>query len=87
MRLIIRDDAQAVAAYVANYIANRIKEFNPCPKRPFVLGLPTGSSPISVYKLLGQKYRHGEVWLTIPDPFQCHTDPPRKALVRQCHNL
>lgn len=61
MRLIIRDDAQAAAVYVANYIANRIKEFNPSSDHPFVLGLPTGSSPIVVYQLLVEKYKQGEV--------------------------
>ncbi|KAJ3545903.1 hypothetical protein NM208_g2271 [Fusarium decemcellulare] len=61
MRLIIRDDAEAAAVYVANYIINRINEFNPCSDHPFVLGLPTGSSPIAVYKLLVQKYKAGEI--------------------------
>ncbi|KAJ7782806.1 glucosamine-6-phosphate isomerase [Mycena metata] len=52
MRLIIRDDALAVGDYIANYISKRINEFAPTPERPFVLGLPTGSSPIPTYKAL-----------------------------------
>jgi len=52
MRLIIREDPTAVGAYIANYIAKRINEFSPTPERPFVLGLPTGSSPIPTYKAL-----------------------------------
>lgn len=63
MRLIIRDDAQAAAVYVANYITNRINEFNPSSDHPFVLGLPTGSSPVAVYKLLVERCKNGEVRL------------------------
>lgn len=61
MRLIIRDDAQASSSYVANYIIDRIKAFHPNAQNPFVLGLPTGSSPLGVYKILVEKYKAGEV--------------------------
>ncbi|KAM5342653.1 hypothetical protein ACJ41O_013619 [Fusarium nematophilum] len=61
MRLIVRDDAANAAKYVANYILKRLKEFDPSPDRPFVLGLPTGGSPIDVYKLLVASYKAGEV--------------------------
>ncbi|GJC87520.1 glucosamine-6-phosphate isomerase 1 [Colletotrichum liriopes] len=61
MRLIIRDDADAASAYVANYVVDRIKHFNPTPAHPFVLGLPTGSSPLGVYKILVRKYKAGEI--------------------------
>ena len=61
MRLIIRDDASLASSYVATYIVDRIKAFNPTAQNPFVLGLPTGSSPLGVYKLLVQKYKAGEV--------------------------
>ncbi|PPR02403.1 hypothetical protein CVT26_011371 [Gymnopilus dilepis] len=54
MRLIIREDPKAVGDYIANYICKRINEFAPTPERPFVLGLPTGSSPIPTYKALIQ---------------------------------
>ncbi|KAK8085043.1 hypothetical protein PG997_006314 [Apiospora hydei] len=59
MRLIIRDDAELASSYVANYIIDRIKHFNPTAAHPFVLGLPTGSSPMGVYKILVQKYKAG----------------------------
>lgn len=62
MRLIIRDDAEATSAYVAKYIVERIKAFNPSPQNPFVLGLPTGSTPLGVYRVLVEKYKAGEVW-------------------------
>lgn len=61
MRLIIRDDSDQASAYVANYIIQRIKHFDPTPQHPFVLGLPTGSSPMGVYKILVDKHKAGEV--------------------------
>lgn len=61
MRLIIRDDADAASSFVAHYIVDRIKAFNPTHKNPFVLGLPTGSSPQGVYRLLVEMYKKGEV--------------------------
>ncbi|KAI1429787.1 glucosamine-6-phosphate deaminase [Xylaria sp. FL1777] len=59
MRLIIRDDAETASSYVANYIIDRIRHFNPTPSHPFVLGLPTGSSPLGVYRILVEKYKAG----------------------------
>ncbi len=47
-RLIIRDNYDDVSEYVANYVAKRINDFKPTLQRPFVLGLPTGSSPIGI---------------------------------------
>ena len=61
MRLIIRDDSYSASRYVANYIVERIKAFQPSAEHPFVLGLPTGSSPLGVYKILVEKYNAGEV--------------------------
>lgn len=61
MRLIIRNDSDTASSYVANYIVERIKTFKPTPQNPFVLGLPTGSSPLGVYKRLVEKYKAGEV--------------------------
>jgi glucosamine-6-phosphate deaminase len=61
MRLIIREDAGAASSYVAQYIVDRITAFNPTPENPFVLGLPTGSSPMGVYKILVEKYKAGLV--------------------------
>lgn len=45
----------------ANYIKERIRQFGPSSERPFVLGLPTGSSPIGVYKRLVELFKKGEV--------------------------
>jgi len=39
----------------------RIKSFAPTPTKPFVLGLPTGSSPEGIYKYLVQAHKAGEI--------------------------
>lgn len=52
MRVIIKDDPEQVADWVADYVKQRILEFNPTAEKPFVLGLPTGSTPIGTYKRL-----------------------------------
>jgi 6-phosphogluconolactonase/glucosamine-6-phosphate isomerase/deaminase len=62
MRLIIRDNEETASLYVANYIIERIKHFAPTPANPFVFGLPTGSSPLGVYRILTERYKAGEVW-------------------------
>ncbi|KAK1229132.1 Glucosamine-6-phosphate isomerase (Glucosamine-6-phosphate deaminase) (GNPDA) (GlcN6P deaminase) [Marasmius sp. AFHP31] len=61
MRLIIRDDPVAVGDYIANYIAKRINDFEPTSEKPFVLGLPTGSSPIPTYKALIKHVKEGRL--------------------------
>ena len=52
MRLIIQPTYEMVSKWVANYVAKRIREFKPTGKNHFVLGLPTGSSPLGMYKEL-----------------------------------
>jgi len=52
MRVIIEPDYQAVSQWAANYVVKRIKEFGPDDSKTFVLGLPTGSSPLGMYKEL-----------------------------------
>ncbi|CAG8957606.1 hypothetical protein HYFRA_00010473 [Hymenoscyphus fraxineus] len=61
MRLIIREDPASASSYIANYIINRIKSFKPTSEHKFVLGLPTGSSPVGIYKILVEKYKAGEI--------------------------
>ncbi|CAG8553700.1 20773_t:CDS:2 [Cetraspora pellucida] len=61
MRLIIRQDYDQVSEYMASYIRDRIIEFNPTTNRPFVLGLPTGSSPVGVYKNLVKYHQNGQL--------------------------
>ena len=47
MRLIIQKDPQQMAVWAAAHIAKRINEFGPTPEKPFVLGLPTGGTPLA----------------------------------------
>ncbi|RJP18375.1 MAG: glucosamine-6-phosphate deaminase [Candidatus Omnitrophota bacterium] len=61
MRIIILDDYEALSKWVAYYVAKRINEFNPTANRPFVLGLPTGSSPEGTYQHLVHLYKEGKV--------------------------
>ncbi|PYH99870.1 putative glucosamine-6-phosphate isomerase [Aspergillus ellipticus CBS 707.79] len=61
MRLIIRDRPEQAAQYIAGYIVGRINDFNPSEERPFVLGLPTGSSPLPVYRALAAAHKQGAV--------------------------
>lgn len=46
---------------MTGFILGRIKAFNPTESNPFVLGLPTGSSPEIIYKILVQRHRAGEI--------------------------
>jgi glucosamine-6-phosphate deaminase len=46
---------------VADYVIRRIREFSPTADRPFVLGLPTGSSPIGTYRRLVKEYQAGRI--------------------------
>ena len=61
MRVIIEPNYEAMSRWAANYVANRIKEANPTPEKPFKLGCPTGSSPLGLYKELIKKYEAGEI--------------------------
>lgn len=57
MRVIITEDQ--VVDWVAVYVARKIREFKPTKQRPFVLGLPTGGTPLGMYKRLVQFYQDG----------------------------
>eukprot|EP01134_Creolimax_fragrantissima_P004713 CFRG4713T1 len=61
MKLIIEDNADAVATYAANYIKNRINNFNAGPNNYFVIGLPTGGTPVKTYKKLIGFVQAGEL--------------------------
>lgn len=50
-----------MAKWSAIYIAKRINEVNRTRKRPFVLGLPTGSTPLGTYLELIKMYQEGKV--------------------------
>lgn len=59
MRVVIQNDYDKMCRWAADYIAERIKAHQ--GPRPFVLGLPTGSSPLGVYQRLIEKNRAGEL--------------------------
>ncbi len=52
MRLIIEDSYGKMSQWAAMYITNAINKFGPTKEKPFVLGLPTGSTPLGTYKEL-----------------------------------
>ena len=61
MRIIIKKDAADVGDWVATYVIDKIRKAAPSKKNPFVLGLPTGSSPLPVYKELIKRHKAGEI--------------------------
>ena len=61
MRVIIEPNYELVSKWAANYAAKRINEFSPGESKPFVLGLPTGSSPLGMYKELIKLNKEGVV--------------------------
>lgn len=61
MRLIPLTTAKDVGLFSANYIANKINQFNPTAAHPFVLGLPTGGTPLATYHELINLFKAGKV--------------------------
>ena len=61
MRLIIEPDYTALSEWAANYVAKKINAAKPTAEKPFVLGLPTGSSPLGMYKHLIELKKQGVV--------------------------
>lgn len=61
MRMVIHPTETDVGKYVALYVKNRILEFGPTESKPFVIGLPTGSTPIKTYENLVGFYERGEL--------------------------
>ena len=61
MRMLPLKDKAQVGLWSARYIADRINQFAPTAERPFVLGLPTGGTPLATYEQLIKLYQQGEV--------------------------
>ena len=61
MRVIIQPDYENVSKWTAAYVAAKINTFDPTPEKPFVLGLPTGSSPLGTYRELIRLYQEKKV--------------------------
>ena len=50
-----------MSKWAANHIIERIRAFAPTEDRPFVLGLPTGGTPLGTYAELIRRHKAGEV--------------------------
>ena len=50
-----------MSKWAAEHVIARINSFRPTAERPFVLGLPTGSTPVGMYKNLVKAYKEGRV--------------------------
>lgn len=61
MRVLIEPDYETMSEWAANYVAKQINAFQPKESTPFVLGLPTGSSPLGMYKKLIELNKQGKV--------------------------
>ena len=61
MRVIIEPNYEALSKWAANYVVNKINAAKPTAEKPFVLGLPTGSSPIGMYRELVKANKEGRV--------------------------
>ncbi|MBP5318271.1 MAG: glucosamine-6-phosphate deaminase [Paludibacteraceae bacterium] len=61
MRVIIEPDYAQVSQWAANYVASKILAAKPTAAKPFVLGLPTGSSPLGMYKALIELNKKGVI--------------------------
>ncbi len=61
MRVIIEPDYEKLSQWAADYVVNKINAANPTAEKPFVLGLPTGSSPLGMYRAIVQAHKAGRV--------------------------
>lgn len=61
MRVVIKQNYEELSQWAAQHIVERINAYQPTPEKPFVLGLPTGSTPIGTYKELIRLHKDGKV--------------------------
>lgn len=61
MRVVIEPTPAEVSVTAAEHIISRINTFKPTASRPFVIGLPTGGTPVKTYQQLIKAYRAGRV--------------------------
>ncbi|KAM9989453.1 hypothetical protein ACTFIY_005494 [Dictyostelium cf. discoideum] len=65
MRLIIKNDSSEAGEYISQVIKKRINDYflnrKSGDNRPFVMGLPTGSSPLPIYKRLIEMNKNKEI--------------------------
>jgi glucosamine-6-phosphate deaminase len=61
MRVIIKSDYNELSQWAANYVTYMINKHRPTPKNPFVLSLPSGSTPLGMFDILAKYYREGKI--------------------------
>uniref|UniRef100_A0A7E4VL96 Glucosamine-6-phosphate isomerase n=1 Tax=Panagrellus redivivus TaxID=6233 RepID=A0A7E4VL96_PANRE len=61
MRLIILDNYNDVSEFAAKYLCRKLRDFNPGPDNYFTLGLPTGSTPLGLYRQLIEYHKQGKI--------------------------
>ena len=61
MRVVVKKNYDECSVWAAHHIARRIVDYNPTESNPFVLGLPTGSTPLGTYKTLIELCKAGKV--------------------------
>ncbi|GBU08451.1 glucosamine-6-phosphate deaminase [Bacteroidales bacterium] len=61
MRLIIQSNAELMSHWAASYVAKKINAAKASAAKPFILGLPTGSSPLKMYQCLIELNKQGKV--------------------------
>ena len=61
MRLVIEPNYADLSRWAGNYVAAQINAAKPTAEKPFVLGLPTGSSPLGMYQRLVELHKQGKV--------------------------
>ena len=61
MRVIIENTAAQAGRWAAEYVASQINAKAAVSSEPFVLGLPTGSTPLGMYNGLIDLYKQGKV--------------------------
>ncbi|KAI1731779.1 glucosamine-6-phosphate isomerases/6-phosphogluconolactonase domain-containing protein [Ditylenchus destructor] len=67
MKLVVTEDYDEMSTFAANLVCKRINDFYAKEKtKYFVLGLPTGSTPLGMYKRLIEMNREGQVTFSIP---------------------
>ncbi len=57
LRVVILPDYDSLSRWAADLVVERISRFQPNSERPFVLGLPTGSTPRGLYRELAARCR------------------------------
>jgi len=61
MRFLIEENKKVAGKFVASYICKRINDFAPTAEKPFVIGLPTGSTPLATYEELISLHKEGKL--------------------------